>query len=122
MGKGRWEHLQIADVYLVHPDGSGLKRLTEHGRFCDSPKWARDSKRVISHCMSGEETLTYRGPSPAQGETRLVSIDIANGETADVPVGPGVRCRRPSFPPVRLPIYAKTPAPGIFYNVGRPGP
>ncbi len=31
MGKGRWEHLQIADVYLIHPDGSGLKRLTEHG-------------------------------------------------------------------------------------------
>jgi Tol biopolymer transport system component len=43
MGKGRWEHLQIADVYLIHPDGSGLKRLTAHGNFCGSPKWSRDS-------------------------------------------------------------------------------
>ena len=35
MGKGRWEHLQIARC-LIHPDGSGLKRLTEHGNFCGS--------------------------------------------------------------------------------------
>src|SRR5580765_3939045 len=25
---GRWEHLQIVDLYIVRPDGSGLKRLT----------------------------------------------------------------------------------------------
>ncbi len=30
MAKGRWEHLQLVDIYLIHPDGSGLKRLTEH--------------------------------------------------------------------------------------------
>src|SRR5581483_2779869 len=24
---GRWERLQLADVYIVHPDGSGLKKL-----------------------------------------------------------------------------------------------
>src|SRR6185503_9800143 len=27
---GRWEALQIADVYVIHPDGTGLKRLTAH--------------------------------------------------------------------------------------------
>lgn len=27
--KGRWERLQLADVYLVHPDGSGLRRIDE---------------------------------------------------------------------------------------------
>ena len=26
---GRWEHLQLVDLYIVHPDGSGLKRITE---------------------------------------------------------------------------------------------
>src|SRR5205823_5605226 len=28
MAKGRWEHLQLASIYVIHPDGSGLKRLT----------------------------------------------------------------------------------------------
>jgi len=27
---GRWEHLQLADIYVVHPDGSGLKAITPH--------------------------------------------------------------------------------------------
>ena len=26
--KGRWEELHIAGIFLIHPDGSGLKRLT----------------------------------------------------------------------------------------------
>src|SRR5580693_7624806 len=41
--KGRWEHLHIVDIYLIHPDGSGLKRVSKHGDFCGSPKWSRDS-------------------------------------------------------------------------------
>jgi TolB protein len=125
MGKGRWEHLQIADVYLIHPDGSGLKRLTEHGNFCGSPKWSGDSKRVVAYCMSGEETLTYRIPPQTikQGETRLVSIDIASGETANVAAGPGVKMA-PAFLPSGEVAYIRKAAgaPGIFYNMGQPGP
>ena len=29
--RGRWEHLQLADIYVMHPDGTGLKRLGERG-------------------------------------------------------------------------------------------
>src|SRR6478752_3041866 len=64
MGHGRWEHLQIADIYVMHPDGSGLKRITEHGNFCGSPKWSSDSRRVIAYCMTAQETMDYRQPSP----------------------------------------------------------
>jgi len=35
---GRWEHLQLADIYVIHPDGTGLKRVGDHGNFCGSPK------------------------------------------------------------------------------------
>ena len=42
---GRWEHLHLVDLYIVHPDGTGLKRLTPHGEFCGSPKWSADSRR-----------------------------------------------------------------------------
>src|SRR5207244_9662929 len=39
---GRWEHLQLVDLYIVRPDGSSLKRLSPHGDFCGSPKWTAD--------------------------------------------------------------------------------
>src|SRR5215470_14021292 len=47
---GRWEHLHVVDIYVMHPDGSGLKRITEHGNFCGSPKWYADSRRVLAYC------------------------------------------------------------------------
>ena len=49
---GRWERLHLADIYLIHPDGTGLKRISQHGGFCGSPKWTRDSKAVVTYCMS----------------------------------------------------------------------
>src|SRR5499427_2056479 len=89
---GRWEHLQLADIYLVHPDGSGLKRLTEHGNFCGTPKWMADSRRVIAYCMTAEQTLDNRRPVPEHPEdTRIVSIDVATGKAADMSVGPGAK-------------------------------
>ncbi len=88
MGHGRWEHLQLADLYLVHPDGTGLKRITEHGKFCGSPKFSADSRRLIAYCMNAEDTLEARRPSPRPEndkdtrqtiDSRLVSIDVATG-------------------------------------------
>jgi Tol biopolymer transport system component len=119
--RGRWEHLQIADVYLIRPDGSGLKRITEHGNFCGSPKWSSDSKRVIAYCMPAEETLNAR--TTEDGETQLVSIDTVTGAATGVAAGPGEK-----FAPTLLPsgkvgyIRKNGPAPGIFYGNGEPGP
>ena len=89
---GRWEHLHLVDIYIVHPDGSGLKRITEHGGFCGSPKWAADSRRVIAYCMTAEQTLDNRRAAPEHPEdTRIVAIDIDTGLASDLPSGPGVK-------------------------------
>jgi Tol biopolymer transport system component len=70
---GRWERLQPADVYVIHPDGTGLKRIGEHGNFCGSPKWTPDSRRIVAYCMEIEQTLETRRPSPVPGnDTRIV--------------------------------------------------
>jgi TolB protein len=90
-GHGRWEHLQIVDIYLVRPDGSGLKRITEHGNFCGSPKWTADSNQLVAYCMSAQETLDLRSLPPAESATQLVRIDVATGKTSNVSVGPGVK-------------------------------
>ncbi len=133
MAKGRWEHLQLVDIYLIHPDGSGLKRLTEHGNFCGSPKWSGDSRRVIVYCMSAEETWTYRGRPArpgfpvagptAEGETHLVSIDISSGAVAAVPAGPGIKVFPVILPSGEIAYLRKdVRVQGLFYGAGKPGP
>ena len=124
---GRWEGLQLADLYVIHPDGTGLKRVSEHGNFCGSPKWRADSQHVIAYCMTGEQTLANRQPNPVAGnDTRLLSFDIATGASSEVPSGPGVKFN-PAFVGSTV-GYIRKDSPsganlsGIYYAEGRRGP
>ena len=132
MGRGRWEHLQLADIYMVHPDGSGLKRITTPGNFCGSPKFSADSARLVAYCMDAQDTLEMRRPNPrpenehdtrATLETRLVSIDIATGAISDIQAGPGAKFN-PTFLPGDAVGYVRKDLPdaGIYYTGGRRGP
>jgi TolB protein len=120
---GRWEHLHLVDIYLVHPDGSGLKRLTGPGNFCGSPKWSADSRRVISYCMAAEDTMAYRRPAIDDGNTAIVSIDIGTGATTDVPAGAGVKIA-PAFLAGHEVAFIRKDAKsaGIRYGSGKDGP
>ena len=121
--RGRWERLQLADVYIVHPNGSGLKKISKGGNFCGSPKWTSDSSHVIVYCMTAEQTLANRQASPDPGnDTRLVSLDIATGASADVAAGPGVKFN-PSPLAAGIGYIRKDSADaGIYYSSGKRGP
>src|SRR3954451_19759056 len=120
-GHGRWERLQLADIYLVHPDGSGLKRLSAHGDFCGSPKWSTDSRRVIAYCMTAEYTLDARRAVPDHPEdTRIVAFDLASGLSSDLPSGPGVKFNPSVLPRNELAYLRKSTGDesGIYYANG----
>jgi len=90
--RGRWEHLQLADIYVVHPDGTGLRQLTEHGDFCGSPRWYPDSARILAYCVVAQETLDIRRSSTGHTQpTRTVSINLADGAMTDLSNAPGVK-------------------------------
>ena len=123
---GRWEHLQLVDLYVIHPDGSGLKRITEHGNFCGSPKWTADSRAVIAYCMTAEQTLANRRPAPEPGnDTRLVSIDVATGRSDDVPAAEGVKINPSPLAADDIGYVRKDTSgagAGIYYTSGKLGP
>jgi TolB protein len=122
---GRWEHLQLADIFIVHPDGSGLKRLSEHGNFCGTPKWTADSRRVIAYCMTAEQTLDNRRAIPEHPEdTRIVSIDIASGATSDLQAGPGIKFNPSIVRDETIAYIRRGPVEdaGIYYSNGTRGP
>jgi TolB protein len=120
--KGRWERLQVADVYLIRPDGSGLRRISEHGGFCGSPKWTPDSKSVVAYCMTAQDTYTYRSASK-DGDDQLLKTDIATGTTTAVPAGPGVKLMPTVLPSGEIAYLRRDKAKkGVFYGMGAPGP
>lgn len=120
--KGRWERLQIADVYLIHPDGSGLRRLSEHGGFCGSPKWTPDSKSVVAYCMSAQDTWTYRF-GDEDGSDKLMQMDIATGAATEMEAGPGVKLLPSVLPSGEIGYLRRDKTvKGIFHGKGTPGP
>jgi TolB protein len=121
---GRWERLQLADVYVVRPDGSGLKKLTASGNFCGSPKWTADSSRVVVYCMDAEMTLANRTPaSGVSYDTRLVSIEVSGGGSTEVPAGPGLKVNPSPLTGNEVGYIRKdTTEDGIYYTSGQRGP
>lgn len=120
--KGRWERLHLVDIYLIHPDGTGLKRISQQGGFCGSPKWTPDSKAVVTYCMSAQDTWTYRFGSE-DGDNQLLKINIDSGEATPVSAGPGVKLLPAVLPSGEIAYLRrdKTSA-GVFYGSGGPGP
>ncbi len=116
--KGRWERLQMAEIYLVHPDGSGLKKLTTLGKFCGSPKWTADSRGIVAYCMDGQDTMLARQAAPPAGSgTKLERIDAATGVAADIPAGPGVKISPAPLAGDEVGYVRKDGAePGIYYS------
>jgi Tol biopolymer transport system component len=123
---GRWERLQLADIYVLHPDRSGLRKITESGDFCGSPKWMSDNRHVVAYCMTAEQTLANRRPSPDAGnDTRLVSIDTTTGVSTNLPAGPGVKINPSPLPGNDVGYVRKDkaePGSGIYYTSGKRGP
>lgn len=120
--KGRWERLHLVDIYVIHPDGSGLKRISQHGGFCGSPKWTPDARNVVAYCMSAEETWTNRFGS-GHDDDKLLKIDIASGEATQVPAGPGVKLL-PAILASGEVAYLRHDSTnsGVFYGSGKAGP
>src|SRR5438128_2492877 len=71
------EYVQELSVYIVHPDGTGLHRVTGPGICSGSPKWSRDSKQIVYYEIPVEGTWAARvfGLS-AKATSQIVAIDI----------------------------------------------
>ncbi len=121
---GRWEALHVVDIYVIHPDGSGLKRLSAHGGFCGSPKWSADSTRVIASCMSAQDTIDFRwSAGTADGTTGLMTFDLGTGRASTIVPGPGVKIAPAYLPGGDIGFVRKDKnAAGIYYASGKTGP
>jgi TolB protein len=121
--EGRWERLQLADLYIVHPDGSGLKKVPVSQDFCGSPKWKSDSRHIVAYCMTAQQTLANRIGMPRPGnDTRLVSVDTMTGASTELPAE-GVKINPSPLGGNDIGYIRKdTPDAGVYYLSGRRGP
>jgi len=118
-------HRQTLSIYVIHPDGSGLKRLTQGNVSAGTPQWSADSRRVVFY----ETPLT---PGTASGQTpgttsQIVSVDIASGARNEHTSGPGMKVKPQFLPGNRIGFLMKAVpsdgslVAGIAYSNGAKG-
>jgi Tol biopolymer transport system component len=120
---GRWEQLQEA-LYLMRPDGTGLRRLTLAGKFDGSPKWSPDSKRVVFYEMDVKETFLARraGLASAEAVSQIVSMDVVTGARLEHTSGPGLKVSPQFVTATRIGYVAKVgPHAGLGFTSGQQG-
>jgi Tol biopolymer transport system component len=115
-----WEHVQELSVYIVHPDGTGLRRITGPGICSGSPKWSADSKQIVLSEVPVETTWDARvfGLS-ARATSQIVSIDLATGKRTEQTSGPGLKLMPQLLPDGRIGFLTKSGEhEGVGYTRG----
>jgi Tol biopolymer transport system component len=72
-----WEHMQSTGIYVVRPDGTGLRRITRVGGVAGSPAWSADGKRILYY--ETDELGAYMAKNNAS-RIDIVSVDVMTGE------------------------------------------
>jgi Tol biopolymer transport system component len=84
-----WELLQSIAVYIVHLDGSGLRRVTELGGVTGSPHWSPDGRRIVYYQSKVKDV--FPGRSNGTAVSQIVSIDLETGERKEHTTGDGLK-------------------------------
>ena len=118
-------HRQTLSIYVIHPDGTGLKRLTQSNVSAGTPQWSADSTRVIFY-ETPLTTAAANGQAPGT-VSQIVSIDIATGARVEHTTGPGMKVKPQFLGPSRVGYLLKAVprdgglVTGIAYSDGAKG-
>ena len=74
MNPGHWELLQSTGIYVMRPDGTGLRRITRPGGVAGSPAWSPDGKSILFY--ETDEVGAYMAKT-ARSRTEFVSVDVS---------------------------------------------
>jgi Tol biopolymer transport system component len=115
-----WEHVQELRIYIVHPDGIGLKCISNPGICSGSPKWSPDGKQVIFYEIPVEETWDARRPPLAKKATsQIVSVSIETGKRIEHTSGPGLKLEPQYVFDTTIAYFIKgMPNAGLVYSDG----
>jgi len=118
-----WEHLHRTSIYLIRPDGTDLRRLTDGTRFAGSPRWSLDGKRIVFYELDVLDTHEAReDDSQSRVISQIVSIHVETRARREHTSGAGLKVSPQFFDGDRVGYLVKAgPSPGITYTSGESG-
>jgi Tol biopolymer transport system component len=71
-----FETIQHTELYVMRPDGSGMRQLTHTGcSFAGSPHWSSDGKQIAYYRASFEDVILISDPRRMRATTQIAVVD-----------------------------------------------
>jgi Tol biopolymer transport system component len=108
-------------LFIMRPDGTGLRRLTDPHTIAGSPSWSPDGKRLAYYEASPEEAdrvVSVRRPG---GTTQIATVEVATGERRVLTSGKGEKWSPRWLPGGRIAYVRGGPDGGLAFTDGASG-
>jgi Tol biopolymer transport system component len=113
--------IHSTEIYLIRPDGSGLRRLTRAQAFSGSPTWSPDGKRLVFYEAQLAEVSKIGSPQRLRGTTQIATLDIATGERNVLTSGDGEKWSPRWVTEDRIGYVSGGPEGGVEFTRGPTG-
>jgi Tol biopolymer transport system component len=120
-GRGGFETLHSTEIYVIRPDGSGLRRVTNKQAFAGSPAWSPDGKQLVYYEAELKDVNNITAALRLRGTTQVVSVDLAGGRRSTLTKGAGEKWSPRWLPGDRVGYVSGGPKGGIEFTNGSPG-
>ena len=89
-GPGPFVTPQYDGVYIVHPDGSAIRRISAPSEIAGTPHWSPNGNRIAF--WAGDPAQVCRGGlTLGTGTTQIIITDLASGARDTATAGPGMK-------------------------------
>lgn len=113
--------LHSTEIYLIRPDGAGLRRVTHDQRFAGSPTWSRDGKKLVVYEAEMSEVENLVAVRQLRAVTQVTTIDLATGERTAVTSGKGEKWSPRWVDADRIGYVSGGPDGGLEFDNGTAG-
>ena len=116
-----FELIQQTEIYILHPDGSGLRRLTHTNSYAGSPSWSPDGKQIVFYKAAFQDVIDISDPRHLRATTQIAVLDVASGEEKELTQGKGEKRSPRWLADGRIGYLSGGPAGGVEFNRGDRG-
>ncbi|MEP6847712.1 MAG: hypothetical protein ABI999_02570 [Acidobacteriota bacterium] len=120
-GNGGFEIAHSTEIYVVHPNGSGLRRVTNAREFAGSPTWSPDGKRLVFYQTTIAELNKTAGARRIPGLGQIAEIDLDSNETKIITSGENEKWSPRFVAAERIGYVSHGPDGGVEFSDGAKG-
>ena len=115
-----WERTQESSIYVIRPDGTGLKKIASNPGFDDgSPTWSPDGRSVVFYETPVESTWGAHRPELINAvSSQLVSVELSTLARKTLTASPGFKVFPQFLSATNIAYHVKGGATEGLYTTG----